>query len=390
MVTRMALLGVLRGGNMQRAHAVAAGLVAGAMLAGAAFARQSEGITTPTILPPFEPPAAQCTVPPDLTRSIGFAKDNTRQFIEGVGYGLKHAAEDRGLSYAESVADNDAGKQAADLDAFVAAKTGAVIAAPVDAFSLAPHLQQMIWAGGYVGTVVPPPATTILNANQYLTGQTLAEAAVEYIESDLGGRANVVLLTHDSLQFLAPRFVAMRDAFKDMPGVRIVADISPAVVNEQGGYDTMKLILAANADVDVVLGADTVVLGALRALRDAGKVRENQFLGGIDGEPEAVAEIKRGDGPYKASVALSSPVFGYALGVLAADWLDGKSVPQGLDVLPLALTAGNMAQYEADQADPGAVYNDPARRAAYLRMFGNICYDTRDEYLNFPWSSDGQ
>jgi ribose transport system substrate-binding protein len=152
----------------------------------------------------------------------------------------------------------------------------------------------------------------------------------------------------------------------------------------------MKLILAANADVDVVLGADTVVLGALRALREAGKARPNQFLGGIDGEPEAVAEIKRQDSPYKASVALSSPVFGYALGAFAADWLEGRSVPQGLDVLPFALTAANMAQYEADQLDPGAVYNDPVRRDAYLRMFGNICYDTRDQYLNFPWSSYNQ
>ena len=75
------------------------------------------------------------------------------------------------------------------------------------------------------------------------------------------------------------------------------------MVNEDGGYDTMRLILAANAQVDVVLGADTVVLGALRALREAGKDRPDMFLGGIDGEPAAIAEIKAG-GPYKASVAL--------------------------------------------------------------------------------------
>jgi len=135
-------------------------------------------------------------------------------------------------------------------------------------------------------------------------------------------------------------------------------------------------------------GADTVVLGALRALREAGKDRADMFLGGIDGEPDAVAEVKRGGGPYKASVALSSPVFGYALGWYAADWLEGKSVPQGLDVLPFAITAENMARYEADQADPGAVFADATRRDGYLRMYGNICSDTRDQYLNFPWSSE--
>jgi len=137
-----------------------------------------------------------------------------------------------------------------------------------------------------------------------------------------------------------------------------------------------------------VLGADTVVLGALAALEAAGKARPDQFLGGIDGEPEAVAAIKKGGGPYKASIALNSPVFGYALGYFAADWLDGKSVPQAMDILPSALNTGNIDQYEKDLADPGAVFADAGRRDQYLKMYGNICYDTRDQYVNFPWSSE--
>jgi ribose transport system substrate-binding protein len=137
-----------------------------------------------------------------------------------------------------------------------------------------------------------------------------------------------------------------------------------------------------------VLGADTVVLGALEALRQAGKARADQFLGGIDGEAEAVAEIKRRGGPYKVGVSLASSVFGYAMGQHAADWLEGKSIPQAMDILPKPLTLDNITQYEADVANPAAVYADPARRAAYLKMYGNICYDTRDQYLNFPWSSE--
>jgi ribose transport system substrate-binding protein len=110
--------------------------------------------------------------------------------------------------------------------------------------------------------------------------------------------------------------------------------------------------------------------------------------GGIDGEPAALAAIRREDSPYKTSIALGSPVFGYALGINAADWLEGKSVPQAMDILPLALNKDNLAAFEADQADPGAVFNDPVRRDLYLRMYGNICYDSRDRYLNFPWSSE--
>jgi ribose transport system substrate-binding protein len=258
----------------------------------------------------------------------------------------------------------------------------------VDPFALARDMQDVMAAGSFLGSIVPPPATLILNAPQYLTGKTLGDDAAAFIRTKLGGRARVVLLTQDSIEFLAPRFVAIRDALKTMPGVTVVADISPNPVSKEGGFATMRLVLEAHPDVDVVLGADSVVLGALAALREAGKARADQYLGGIDGEPEAVAEIRQRGGPYKASVALSSPVFGYALGVYAADWLEGRSVPQAMDILPVALTAENIAAYEADARDPGAVWADPARRERYLRMYGNICTDSRDAYVNFPWSSE--
>jgi ribose transport system substrate-binding protein len=59
-----------------------------------------------------------------------------------------------------------------------------------------------------------------------------------------------------------------------------------------------------------------------------------------------------------------------------------------MDILPKALTRSNIADYERDTADPGAVYANPSRRAPYLKMYGNICFDTRGNYINFPWSSE--
>jgi ribose transport system substrate-binding protein len=78
------------------------------------------------------------------------------------------------------------------------------------------------------------------------------------------------------------------------------------------------------------------------------------------------------------------------MGQHAADWLEGKSVPQAMVVLPSALSGDNLKQYEADLVNPAAVYADPARRDAYLKMYGNICFDTRDQYVNFPWSSEAK
>jgi len=358
-------------------------------LCGSASARDgAPGITQRTVFPAFDPAAPSCSTPPGLGKVLGFVQENDRDFLQGADHGLAMAAKDRGLDYRRVLTQNDPAKAAEQIRSFVDDKVGGLVATSSDPSVVSGSVQQAIWSGAFVGTIVPPPATLLLNAPQYATGKVLTDAAIAHINARLGGKANVVLLTQDTMEFLAPRFEAMRDGLNAMPGVNIVADIAPRPVTKEGGFETMKTILVANPRIDVVLGGDAVVLGALQALRAAGKDRPDQFLGGIDGEPEAVAEIKKGDSPYKASISLSSPVFGYAMGQFAADWLEGRSVPQAMDILPIALTSGNMAQYEADLANPAPVFADPARRNSYLKMYGNICYDTRDRYVNFPWSSE--
>ena len=225
----------------------------------------------PTVFAPFDPNAPPAARPPGLRKVLAFAQDNEREFMQGVDRGLAAAAKDRGLEYRVALANNDPVRMIEQVQAFLAAKWVRWSRRPSIRHSLSRSLQQVIWSGGYVGTVVPPPATSLLNAPQYLTGKVLGDAAAGYIKEQLNGKANVVLLTHDSIQFLAPRFVAMRDSLQEIPGVTIVADISPPVVNKEGGFATMRTILLAHPNIDVVLGADTVVLGALAALRAAGK-----------------------------------------------------------------------------------------------------------------------
>jgi ribose transport system substrate-binding protein len=366
-------------------------LLAIAMIPGPSLAQVQDGapgITKRTIFRTFNTYAPACRPPSDLRRVLTFVQENEREFLQGIDHGLSLAAKDRGLEYNRVVVENDVAKAVEQLRLLKASKVGAVIGTSSDPIAISHSLQEVIWSGAFVGTVMPPPATLLLNAPQYATGKVLTDAAIVHINAKLGGKARVVLLTQDTMQYLSPRFQAMRDGLDKLPGVTIVADIAPKPVNKEGGFATMNTILLANPNIDVVLGADAVVLGALKALRAAGKDRPDQFLGGIDGEPEAVSEIKKGASPYKASISLASPVFGYAMGQFAADWLMGRSIPQAMDILPIALTKNNIAQYEVDLADPASVFKDPVRRDKYLKMYGNICYDTRDQYVNFPWSSE--
>lgn len=347
----------------------------------------ARGIVTPRQFAPFRRNATRCSAPTGLTRTLVFAQDNQREFMQGAARGLELAARQRGLAFEIALANNDPAAMLEHARRALKARAGALVAAPINVATLAPVVRQFIAQGGYVGSIVPPPATTILNAPQLATGKVLGDAAAAYIRTRLGGEARIVLLTHDTNQFLAQRFVGIRAALKAVQGARVIADISPRTVDKDGGYATMKTILLAHSRVDVVLGADTVVLGALAALREAGLARNDQFLGGIDGEPEALAEMRNG-GPYKASVSLASPIFGYALAQHAADWLDGHSVPQGLDILPSLLSLDSLSQFERDTADPAAVFAEPSRRDVYLRAYGTSCYDSRSDFVDFAWSSE--
>ena len=54
------------------------------------------------------------------------------------------------------------------------------------------------------------------------------------------------------------------------------------------------------------------------------------------------------------TISLNSPVFGYAMGQHAADWLEGKQIPQAMDILPHVITADNLGDYQRDLANPGS------------------------------------
>lgn len=64
------------------------------------------------------------------------------------------------------------------------------------------------------------------------------------------------------------------------------------------GRDKMQTILQANPDIiGVIAGNDEMALGAIAALKEAGKL-EGVKVGGFDGSPDAVAAIKAGEMQY--------------------------------------------------------------------------------------------
>jgi erythritol transport system substrate-binding protein len=64
------------------------------------------------------------------------------------------------------------------------------------------------------------------------------------------------------------------------------------------GHDKMQSLLQANSDINgVIAGNDEMALGAIAALKEAGKL-QNIIVGGFDGSPDAVDAINAGELAY--------------------------------------------------------------------------------------------
>lgn len=64
------------------------------------------------------------------------------------------------------------------------------------------------------------------------------------------------------------------------------------------GYNKMQSMLQANPDVDgVISGNDEMALGAIAALKEAGKLND-VVVGGFDGSPDAVEAVRAGEMAY--------------------------------------------------------------------------------------------
>lgn len=337
-------------------------------------------LTEKTELAPFEFSDTVGEVP-DLPKTVAWANTSDAEFFLQITRSIEAAAKDRGLEFITAIADDDSAKNIEQIETFLQRGIGALAVQPLDANAQAPLMQRAIDTGAAVMSLVTPPSTNQAIADQYKVGNTQGLAAAKYITENMGGKAKVVYFNTDSIEVLKARHQGALDGIMTAgDGVEIVADVQPEAITQDAGFQAMSTILQKNPDVDVVIGGDTYVLGALAALEAEGKARDDMYLSGIDGDEQALAAVAEG-GPYKASFAFAYPLMGYAWGQFAADWLEGKSIPQVMQLNAIELSSQeSIDAFKAAMADPSVTWKNAAE---YLTMLGDVSYGTRDQCITY-------
>lgn len=211
------------------------------------------------------------------------------------------AAEAEALGYksAVSASKGDTNTESNLIDTAITNKSVAIILDPAN-------------ASGSIGAVKKAVAANIpvFLVNAEINEQGLAKAqlvsnnaqgaalgAMEWVK-DVGQQGNYVeLLGAPSDNNAATRSNGYETVLSQYPGL---VKVGSQVANwdRTQGHDKMQSLLQAHPDIiGVISGNDEMALGAIAALKEAGKLSQVK-VGGFDGSPDAVAAIQAGEMQY--------------------------------------------------------------------------------------------
>jgi ribose transport system substrate-binding protein len=338
----------------------------------------------PNSLTPFKPGGKGSST--GLAGAVAWASTADSEFFLALGKGMKDAAAQRGVDYLTATSGNDPGKHVDQMNGFLQRGVGSMAMQPLspDADSLV--LQRAIDKGVCAQGIITAPSTMQVVASQHQIGFDQGKAAADYVTAHLGGNAKVLYFNLDSAspQLRLRHQGVLEGLATGGGGIQVVRDLTVAEISTASGFKTMMSALQTHSDIKVVLGGDTIVVGAYKALKQAGKLKDDMFLSGVDGDREALELVKLG-GAYKLSIAFAWTLMGYGLGQFGADWIEGKSVPRVLVAKGVKLDSPAAVQsFTAASADPASVFADRKRYEEYLPLFGNVSYGTRHTYWTKP------
>ena len=291
------------------------------------------------------------------------------------------AAAPLGLETFTSVNASNSAKAVSQMNSFLQRQVGTMFVQDLNPSAQVPVIKNAINEG--IGTFAfNMPAHVQLTASQYEIGKQAAHGTLDYIAMHLDNQAKLVHFNFDYNEAVAPRDQGWREVMKGKPpGVEVVADIPGNPETQEKGNTAMASILQKDPDVNVVDGGDTLVLGALSALRAAGRGSDPKLaLFGVNGDPQAVEEVKSG-GPYKATYAFNFAILGTLLADMSDRWLKGLNIPQ-LVVVPAVPIDSPQAieEYNKSIADPASVYE--TAEGTYFNLYGSTSYATRGTYFD--------
>jgi ribose transport system substrate-binding protein len=312
-----------------------------------------------------------------LGLSLVVAEGAIKQFADQAVSGAEEAA----LEALQALNGGNSAQAVSQMNSFLQRGVGALFVQDLNPSTQVPIIERAI--ADSVGTFsFNMPAHLQLTASQYEIGRQLAEGTLDHIARNLNNTAKIVHFNFDYNEAVAPRDRGWREVMEGRPaGVEIIADLPANPETQERGAELMGSVLQRDPSVNVVDGGDIAVLGALAALRAAGRGSDPDLaLFGVNGDPQAVSEVAAG-GPFKATYGFNFAMLGRLVADMSDRWLNGLNIPQLAIVPAIKIDSEDaIAAYERSISDPASAYD--TAEGTFFKLYGSTSYATRGTYFN--------
>ena len=240
-------------------------------------------------------------------------KDMTNPYYWRMGEGAKRAAEELGidLSYVSAEFNGDIEGQIAVFESEMVKGHDAIVLVPMNGTALIPKVMEANSAGIPVITADTRVDDGPANVETFvgLDEQTSFAGMAQWVVDQLGGEGKVAILEGFRGSSTAElRLMGMMEVFDANPGIEVVASIA-ADWDTEKGLKASEDILQAHPDVNAIIGSnDLMALGAVQAVKGAGKL-DDVIIVGDDAIPSALAALRSGE--LNATIDGNTDLVGY-------------------------------------------------------------------------------
>jgi ribose transport system substrate-binding protein len=241
---------------------------------------------------------------------------------------------------------DDVGEQKALVTEALAAGPAGVVFNPTDDALMEEDLRRFAAAGVPVAVFInrmPGPALTFVGSDDEAIGHAVAKALIDGI----GGKGRIVALDGTpSARTARDRAEGLRRAVVEHAGIELLGS-RIGYLQRAPAKEAMAALLAEHPQIDGVWTAnDMMAFGAVDALAAAGRRAE---VVGINGLPEAVANIQRG--AMLASADFSALNIAAIATRAVLRHIEGKPVPPEIMVPAALIDRRNIDQWTVPMAE---------------------------------------
>ncbi|AJQ97369.1 sugar ABC transporter substrate-binding protein [Gynuella sunshinyii] len=279
--------------------------------------------------------------------SMALFDDN---FLTVLRKGMESYAKETGVSLQVEDAKNEVGQQLNQIQNFIASGVDAIIINPVDTDATVSMSDDASAAGIPLIYVNRQPINLeMLPDNQAFVASNEADSGTLQTKEVcrlLGGKGKVVVMMGElSNQAAIQRTKDIHDviATPECSGLEIVEE-QTAEWSRTKGNDLMTNWLSAGLKFDAVISNnDEMAIGAIQALKAAGRPMDKVVVAGIDATADALAAMKAGD----LDVTVFQDAAGQGKGAIdaAVKLAEGKDVDQKVWVPFKLVVPSNMNEF---------------------------------------------